>query len=94
MKLRPRPKKENRDPNQCSASRCNAEPSIIDATCKLDDCDVHLCQKHWKQRCDEDDAEIEARAMMAKANRLKPGQNIEPGRYNLVHTDEGLEVVP
>ncbi len=108
MRLKTKRKKSNeRDPNVCSVSRCNAEPAIIDATRKHDpDSDVYLCDRHWGQQCDDEDAELEAaraaedaeseaaaRAMLAKAMRLKPGQSLQPGHYVMRQTDEGLEVV-
>lgn len=102
-----RKKRDERDPNVCSTSRCSAEPTIIDATHKRDpESDVHWCDRHWGQQCDDEDAEFEAaraveyaeadrfaREQLAKAMRLKPGQSLQPGRYNMYMTDEGLEVV-
>ena len=57
MKLKTRLKSEDRDRNKCSASRCHAVSTVIDATHKRDDCNVYLCDRHWLQLCDEDEAE-------------------------------------
>lgn len=106
MRLKTRRKSEERDPNVCSTSRCNLTSTVIDATHKRDDCEVYYCDRHWVQLCDEEDAELKAarkvkhakadkvaRARLAKAMRLKPGQSLQPGRYAMQHTDEGLEVI-
>lgn len=106
MRLKNRRKSEERDPNVCSASRCNLPSTTIDATHNRDDCDIYFCDRHWVQLCNDEEAERSAarkvedakadkaaRKQIAKAMRLKPGQSLQPGRHNMRHTDEGIEVI-
>lgn len=101
MKLKTRKRGDDRPSTICSASRCKAVSTIILATGKLDDCDVHLCDRHWEQHCDETEAEaerIEAEKLLAKIRcpKLKaPPGGLKPGRYKFRYTDDlDLEVIP
>lgn len=78
MKFKTRLKSEERPSDVCSVSRCKAESTVIDGTHKLDDCNVHLCDRHWQQMCDDEEAEYEAKKRLVQAMRLKPGQSFEP----------------
>lgn len=96
MKLKRRKRSEDRDPDVCATSRCAAAPTIIIATKELDDCDVPLCDKHWQQHCDEQEAEHERQSeVIARVTNPKPPRGLKPGRYNVRYTDDlELEVIP
>lgn len=97
MKLKRLRSGESYPSHECSAARCHAEPTIILATRKLADCDVHLCDRHWSAYCDEDDEReaIEAtKREVARLHRFKPGHAPkEPGVWAFKMTDDGLELL-
>jgi hypothetical protein len=41
-------------PDQCAVVRCTSRPAVDDASKSIWDCRVPLCDRHWTQRCEEE----------------------------------------